>query len=92
MHESVVPGTLGELVGALTGGTVPQRGEFVLVVAGALGEAPGDIGAARRVYRLLADAMPPDQALKLTAKITGIKRNTLYGMLRTAAPDGPLLE
>ena len=92
VHESVVPGTLGELVGALTGGTVPKRGEFVLVVAGALGEPQGDIGAARRVYRLLADTMPPDQALKLTAKITGIKRNTLYGMLRTAAPDGPLLE
>ena len=92
VHESVVAGTLGELVSLLGAGTVPKRGEFVLVVAGAVGEPASDMGAARRVYQLLADTMPPDQALKLTAKITGIKRNTLYGMLRTAASDRPLLE
>ena len=82
MHESVISDSLGGLAAALGRGTIPQRGEFVLVVAGRAAERPGGLAEARRVYALLIEALPADAALKLTARITGVKRNALYAALR----------
>ncbi len=80
-HEQIVTSTLAEL-GAQLGATIPLLGEFVIVVAGAAAAAP-DEAEARRVYALLAAELPPDQALKLTAAITGVARNALYRLTRT---------
>ena len=54
----------------------------MLVVAGAAAAAP-DEAEAQRVYALLAAELPPDQALKLTAAVTGLPRNALYRLTRT---------
>ena len=80
-HEQIATGTLGELAGRL-GASIPLLGEFVLVVAGAPVTAP-DESEARRVYALLAAELAPDQALKLTAAVTGVSRNVLYRLTRT---------
>jgi 16S rRNA (cytidine1402-2'-O)-methyltransferase len=80
-HEQVVTGTLAELAQRL-GASIPLLGEFVLVVAGAAAAAP-DETEARRVYALLAAELKPDQALKLTAAVTGVSRNALYRLTRT---------
>ncbi len=80
-HEQIVTGTLAELEGLL-GSRIPLLGEFVIVVAGAAAAAPDEVEA-RRVYELLNAELPPDQALKLTAAITGVARNALYRLTRT---------
>lgn len=53
-----------------------QRGEFVLLLSGALSTHEHREG--ERVLRLLLEALPISQAAKLAAQITGIKKNTLY--------------
>jgi 16S rRNA (cytidine1402-2'-O)-methyltransferase len=81
IHEQIATGTLAELAARLDAG-IPLLGEFVIVVAGAAAAAP-DEGEAQRVFELLAAELPPDQALKLTAAITGVSRNQLYRLART---------
>jgi 16S rRNA (cytidine1402-2'-O)-methyltransferase len=80
-HEQIVAATLAELEARLDS-SIPLLGEFVIVVAGAAETAP-DEAEARRVYALLAAELAPDKALKLTAAITGVARNTLYRLTRT---------
>ena len=56
-----------------------QRGEFVLVVAGAEGDAADAVLAeGRRVFALLREELPPARAAKLAAAITGAPRKALY--------------
>jgi len=54
-----------------------QRGEFVLVVAGAA-RAPDDRAEARRVLAALLTELPVKTAVRLAATITGVPRNALY--------------
>jgi 16S rRNA (cytidine1402-2'-O)-methyltransferase len=49
----------------------------LLVEGAAAGGAP-EANAARRVLEILAGELPLKQAVKLTAEITGGKRNELY--------------
>jgi 16S rRNA (cytidine1402-2'-O)-methyltransferase len=58
-----------------------QRGEFVLVIAG----APGGLAAAQaaegeRVLRLLLEAVPVKSAARLASEITGARKNDLYAL------------
>lgn len=54
-----------------------QRGEFVLMLAGASPEA--DRGEGERVLKLmLAEGLPVKQAAKLASQITGMAKNALY--------------
>jgi len=81
IHEQIRSGTLGELVAAL-GTDIPLLGEFVLVVAGDTSETSADAERAREIYAALAAELEPSKALQLTSKLTGIKRNALYKLLR----------
>ena len=54
-----------------------QQGEFVLVLAPG-GEKPGDGADAERVLAVLLEALPPSEAAKLAARITGAPKNELY--------------
>jgi 16S rRNA (cytidine1402-2'-O)-methyltransferase len=63
-----------------------QRGEFVLIIAGAAPVA--DAQAAERVLRLLLTELPPSRAARLAAEITCQPRKALYeAALRLAPPD-----
>jgi len=53
-----------------------EQGEFVLVLA-AGGEPPSAVDP-ERVLDLLLEALPPSEAAKLAARITGAPRNRLY--------------
>ncbi len=86
LHEQVVRGTLDTLAAAVLDGTVPARGEFVLVVG--LGEphiagsaSPDDIEAAARaeVERRIATGTSRADAAKRVSAETGIPRRRLYG-------------
>lgn len=71
--------SLGEAGAWLEADANQQRGEFVLLVQGAVIAAQQEVGAEdERVLRLLLDALPLKQAVALCATITGAKKNALY--------------
>ncbi len=80
-HETVLAGTLESVLQAIRDDPEQQLGEFVLVVAGAdpIDAEAGRLAEGRKVYALLAEALPASQAAKLASRITGAPRNALYG-------------
>jgi 16S rRNA (cytidine1402-2'-O)-methyltransferase len=84
LHEQVVTGTLGELVGALEGGAIRARGEFVVVVGmttGAPASASREEGltaALAAVEQLVSDGIPRGEAARRVAAATGLPRRGLY--------------
>ncbi len=87
LHEQIVRGTLGQLVAAVSDGTIPARGEFALVVAGGAGDAvpgralgPEAVAAARaEVDRLVTGGVARGEAARRVAAATGLPRRQLYG-------------
>ena len=56
-----------------------QRGEFVLLIAGATdADADAQLAEGRRVFTLLREELAPAKAAKLAAAITGAPRKALY--------------
>jgi 16S rRNA (cytidine1402-2'-O)-methyltransferase len=77
--EQVQSGTLAELGAWLAADPNRLRGEFVVLVAGAVEPAETDIGPeAQRVLAILLRELPVKQAAALAAEITGARRNALY--------------
>ncbi|MGB5741461.1 MAG: 16S rRNA (cytidine(1402)-2'-O)-methyltransferase [Sedimenticolaceae bacterium] len=77
IHETVKPGTLGELVAWVEADDKQRRGEFVLIVggmpAGAVGAMDSD-----KLLTVLLEELPIKQAATLAARVTGEKRNIIY--------------
>jgi 16S rRNA (cytidine1402-2'-O)-methyltransferase len=81
VYETIHRSTLGELSQWLQQDTQQQKGEFVLVIAGAPPQSNEEIPAeAVRIFHLLREELPLKQAAKLTSQITGIHRNQLYAL------------
>ena len=91
VHEQIVRGTLGELAAAAGDGTIPARGEFVLVVGmrtdadgsdaspQAVASADDALAAALAQVQALVDAgTPRGEAAKRVAEATGLPRRRLY--------------
>jgi 16S rRNA (cytidine1402-2'-O)-methyltransferase len=79
LFETVLDGTLAELAARVATDANQQRGEFVLLVAGADANADaGKLVEGRRVFDLLRRELPPSRAAKLAAEITGAPRKLLY--------------
>ncbi len=77
LFETIHSCPLGEAHDWLLADANRQRGEFVLLLSGAL--VSGDDGEAERVLKLLlADGLPVKQAAKLAHAITGVGKNALY--------------
>jgi 16S rRNA (cytidine1402-2'-O)-methyltransferase len=74
--EEVARLPLGQAPGWLAGDAHRQQGEFVLVLAP--GGAPAPALDAEKVLAALLEALPPSEAAKLAARITGAPRNQLY--------------
>lgn len=65
-----------------------QKGEFVLVVQGAIKQTAGTAMDTGAVLAILLEELPLKQASALAARITGEKKNLVYKMaLALAAPD-----
>lgn len=88
LHEQIVRGTLRALIDAVADGSIPERGEFVLVVGmrstepspADLATADDALAAARsEVDRLVADGTARGDAARRVAAATGIPRRQLYG-------------
>lgn len=77
LFESIHSCPLGEALDWLQGDPNRQRGEFVLIVSGAV--ADREIVEGERVLKLLlGDGLPLKQAAKLAATISGAGKNELY--------------
>ena len=76
LHEQCILSTLGELSASLSGGGIPSRGEFVIVVAGAeASPVSADVDA---LLEELVQVVPGKQAAAIAARLTGGKRNDIY--------------
>ena len=78
LFESIHRCTLAEAMDWLNGDPNRQRGEFVLLVSGAVAQTQGLDAEAERVLSLLLKALPLKQAVQLAVQITGGGRNELY--------------
>ena len=78
--ETFLTGSLEEVIQQVEQDANQQRGEFVLVVAGAAPEDDAEAQeiAAIDVLKVLLTELPVKQAAALAAKITGQKKNALY--------------
>lgn len=78
--ETVLTGTLAELLERVRSDPDQQRGEFVLVVAGAAERADAErLAEGRRLYALLASELPPARAARIAAAHAGVRKRDLYG-------------
>ena len=80
MHEQCVQATLGDLLRQLDAGDIVSKGEFVIVVTGSE-EEPTSSFEVDQLLTELAAHLPPKEAAKIAAKVTGNKRNDLYERL-----------
>jgi len=91
IHEQIVRGSLAELVAAVADGTIPARGEIVLVVAGraagdalapssaeASAHAEAEAAALADVERLVGEGLARGDAARRVAAASGIPRRRLY--------------
>jgi 16S rRNA (cytidine1402-2'-O)-methyltransferase len=78
--ETVLDGTLAELSIRVQADADQQRGEIVLVIAGADPEsADVRLAEGKRLYALLASELPPARAARLAAQWSGVPKRALYG-------------
>lgn len=83
VHETCVGATLGEIADRVATDAEQRLGECVLVVAGRGEGIDAKLAEGRRVYALLQAELPPAQAAKLAAAISGAPRKDLYGNRET---------
>src|SRR5690606_10289468 len=79
LFETVLDGRLADLRDRVREDADQRKGEFVLVVEGAAGDAGAALAEGLRVYAVLSRHLPPSTAARLAAEITGAPRKALYG-------------
>lgn len=75
--ETIYPSTLGELQAFIANDPNQQKGEIVLVVAGA-NKADDDVAKHDDLLKRLLQDLSVKKASQLASDITGAKKNTLY--------------
>jgi len=81
IHETIYGANASALLDWLLADENRQRGEFVILIAGATKKNDlQDLQDAERILKILLDELPAKQAVSLAAKITGQRKNLLYDM------------
>ena len=78
LYETILFCTLNELRDRLKDEPVQRKGEFVILIGGAVKSAEDLPPESERVLRILLKELPVKQASFLAARITGEKKNRLY--------------
>ena len=78
LFENIHRCTLAEAMDWLNADPNNQRGEFVLLISGALEQLTGLEAEAERVLTLLLQEMPLKRAVQLAVQVTGASKNELY--------------
>lgn len=79
MFETVLDGTLADLVARVAADPNQEKGEFVVMVAGRDEGEDERLAEGLRVFAILKEELPPAKAAKMAAAITGAPRKALYG-------------
>jgi len=91
--ETTYSGSLAELSATAANDENMSRGEIVIVVAGApAAKQESAAFDAQQLLRALLDELPPAQAAKIAARVTGMKRAALYDLAMQFAGKGHLKE
>jgi 16S rRNA (cytidine1402-2'-O)-methyltransferase len=75
--ETIHRAPLADMAAWIEADSNQQRGECVLLVQGAVDDGELD-GESKRTLALLLEELPLKKAAALTARLTGVKKNTLY--------------
>ena len=87
--EALYRGSLGELEKLLAADDNSNRGESVLVVAGAAGSSP-DARELEMAMRVLLEFVPPSTAARIAARLLGVSRRDAYRLAtEMGAEDDP---
>lgn len=78
LYETILFSTLKELHDRLEDEPVQRKGEFVILIAGAVKSVEHLAPESEKVLRILLKELPVKQASSLAARITGEKKNRLY--------------
>ncbi|MCK5719189.1 MAG: 16S rRNA (cytidine(1402)-2'-O)-methyltransferase [Thiomargarita sp.] len=79
VFEKVYRGSFSNIIDWLNEKPERQKGEFVILVEGALKESSDKIDVeTERVFKILSQELSLKQAAKLTSRITGANKNSLY--------------
>ncbi len=78
LFETVLDGSLPQLVEQLRADPNQQRGEFVLMIEGAPADADAALREGQRVFAVLREHLPASKAAKLAAELSGAPRKALY--------------
>lgn len=79
LFETVLDGSLQSLLERVQHDANQRKGEFVVLVEGVGEDADARLIEGRRLYAKLAEHLPPSQAARLAADISGAPRKALYG-------------
>ncbi|MBS0460893.1 MAG: rRNA (cytidine-2'-O-)-methyltransferase, partial [Proteobacteria bacterium] len=79
LFETILDGELASLHARIVADADQRKGEFVVMVAGVGDDADAKLIEGRRLYAKLCQHLPPSQAAKLAAEISGASRKELYG-------------
>ena len=89
MYEQCVRGTLEELCVKIDDGSIVAKGEFVIVVTGTDDESPASSLDTDRLLAELGDVLPAKVAARVSARVTGLKKNALYQRLLELREEKP---
>lgn len=79
LFETVLDGTLEQLLALVQADDNQRKGEFVVMVQGAGDDEAGRVAEGRRLYAKLNQHLPPSTAARLAAELSGAPRKALYG-------------
>ena len=86
--ETVLRGTLGELLATVSGDPNQRKGEFVVVISGASGDHGVELSKAIQLGRSLQSYLTTSQSARVAAKIYPVSRRDVYERLQQDS-EGP---
>ena len=78
IHEQIFLGSIGAATQALEDGSIPSKGEFVVIVEGNQKEGALADMESEHVMRELIRELPASKAAEIGARLTGEPRKRLY--------------
>lgn len=79
LFETVLDGSLQDLLTRVEADDNQRKGEFVVMVQGVGDDEAARLAEGRRLYARLNEHLPPSAAAKLAAELSGAPRKALYG-------------
>lgn len=79
LFETVLDGSIEAVLARVTGDPNQQKGEFVVLLAGASETADAKLHEGMRIYKALSAHLKPSVAAKIAADLSGAPRKALYG-------------